>query len=227
MKLDSVALVYVEFKTQQQASLVYTYTKYMRRNIQGDGKPEVQIYVPKEIYTRFRAISLMAFKIREASGKTISTRVTLGKDDFVLQQRPKSDTGKGWGEAVALPKELPGFELSQRRAPLSPGEAPGRSPLTPEQEERKKRKDRSSTGSSGFSPPLKRTEISLEEEIAAAVLVSKCTIETPPPGHGLLAPPEVGHVTSVQGTPIRQAQLQQNTEERSPIISSRRLAQQN
>ena len=219
-------VLYVEFRNQQQANLVYTYTKYMRRNIQGDGKPEVQIYVPKELYARFRAISLLAFKMREDSGRTINTRITMGKDDFVLQQRSKTAGVKGWGKAVTLPEDLPGLELSQRRPPLSPGEAPGRSPLTPEQEERKKRKGRSSSGSSSSSPPLKRTELSLQEELAAAVLVSKCTIETPPPGEGLLAPPEVGLVTSVQGTPVRQTQLLQNIEERSPIISSRRLAQQ-
>ena len=86
--------------------------------------------------------------------------------------------------------------------PLSPGEAPGRTALTPEQEERRKRKTRSSSGSPSTPqhPPTKRIDVTLQEEIAAADLVSETTVKrTPPSGTGLLKQPEVGSVTSVQG----------------------------
>ena len=219
-------VLYVEFKTKQQADLVYTYTQYMRRNVQGEGKPEVQMYVPKALFSRFRAINQMAFKIRQDSGKTMSTRVTLGRDDFILQQRSKAERGMGWGDSLPLPEDLPEIELSLQRGPLSPGEAPGRTPLTPEQDDSRKRKERSSPISPGSSKSPASKQITLHEKIAAAKLVSDCSVTTPPPGMGLLAAPECGSVTSVQGqsTPSRLKKTGEK-EISSPIISSRRLAQ--
>ena len=209
-------VLYVEFENKKQADFVYTFTQYMRRNVKGDGKPEVQIYVPKQLYARFSAINLMAFKIREASGKSISTRVTLGKNDLILQQRSKSDKSQGWGEALPLPEDLPDFELNMQRGPLSPGEAPGRSPFTPEQKDCRKRKGRSSSGSpeSSKSPPTKRPESDVT-----------CSVKTPPTGLGLLRRPDVGSVTNVQGysTPIRQ---QHDGNTFSPIIGSPKSTKQ-
>ena len=202
----------------------------MRKNVKGDGKPEVQIYVPKQLYNRFRAINLMAYKIREASCRMMGTRVTLGKSDFILQQRCKTDRGKGWGDPIPLPEDLPEVELSIQRGPLSPGEAPGRAPLTPHSEDQRKRKNRSFSSSPGTSQslPNRRPEMTLQEEIVAAELVLDCTVKTPPPGHGLLLPPEVGYVTNVQGqcTPSRLKQTSE-AEISSPIISSKKqLAKQ-
>ena len=159
---------------------MYTYTQYMRRNVQGEGKPEVLMYVPKELYSRFRALNLAAFKIRETSMKTISTRVTLGESDFILQQRNKSDKSKGWGEALPLPEDLTDIDISPKPGPLSPGEAPGRTPFTPEQEDRRKRKERSSstTPVSSSYPPNKRPQMMLQEELVAAKLVSECSVKT-------------------------------------------------
>ena len=127
-------VLYVELETKRQADFIYTFTQYMRRGVQGDGKPEVQLYVPKQLYKRFMAINLMALKIREDSGRKVGTRVTLGKEDFRLQLRSKVDRQEGWGDALPLPEDLPEIEMSLRRGPLSPGEAPGRSPLTLERE---------------------------------------------------------------------------------------------
>ena len=90
-------VLYVKLESQEQAQSLYTFTQYMRKNVKDDGKPEVQLYVPKQLYSRFMAINHMAFKIREESNKMIRTRVTLGKDDFVLQQRHKNDASRGWG----------------------------------------------------------------------------------------------------------------------------------
>ena len=125
-------VLYVELESKREADFIYTFTKYMRRDVQGDGKPEVQMYVPKQLYKRFMAINMMALKIREDSGRKVGTRVTLGKEDFILQQRSKVDRQKGWGDAVPLPEDLPGIEMNVRRGPLSSGQAPGRSALTPE-----------------------------------------------------------------------------------------------
>ena len=161
-----------------------------------------QLYVPKQLYSRFRAINHIAFKIRESSSKMVSTRVTLGKEDFILQKRDKNNSDKGWGEPVPLPRDLPDIEFSLQGGPLSPGEAPGRTALTPDQEERRKRKAISSSGSPSTPqhPPTKRIDMTLQEEIAAADLVSETTVaRTPPSGTGLLKQPEVGSVTSVQG----------------------------
>ena len=194
-------VLYVKLESQEQAQFLYTFTQYMRKNFKDDGKPEVQLYVPKQLYSRFMAINHMAFKIREESNKMIRTRVTLGKDDFVLQQRHKNDTGRGWGEPIPLPEDIPGMEFSVQRGHLSPGEAPGRTPLTPEHEDNRKRKKRSyGSPSTPENPPTKRHDMNLQEEIAAADLVSEnTTVGTPPLGLGLLRRPEVGSVTSVQG----------------------------
>lgn len=153
-------VLYVELENQEQAQYLYTFTQNMRKNVKDDGKPEVQFYVPKQLYSRFRAINHMAFKIREASSMTISTRVTLGKEDFILQKRYKNDSAKSWGEPIPLPEDIPDIEISLKRGPLSPGEAPGRTPFTPEQEESRKRKARSSSGSPSTpqNPPTKRPD---------------------------------------------------------------------
>ena len=122
---DDWNVLYVEFKTRKQASLVYTYTQYMRRNVQGEGKPEVQLYVPKELYSRFRALNLAAFKIRESSMKTISTRVTLGESDFILQQRNKTDKSKGWGEPPLCLKTFQTSTSALNQAPCPQGRRQG------------------------------------------------------------------------------------------------------
>ena len=132
---DEWNVLYVELDSKREVDFLYTFTQYMRRDVKGDGKPEVQLYVPKQMYKRFMAINLLALRMREDSGRKVGTRVTLGKDDFILQRRSKEDRKKGWGDAVPLPDDLPEIELSLRRGPLSPGEAPGRSPLTPERED--------------------------------------------------------------------------------------------
>ena len=68
--------------------------------------------------------------------------------------------------------------------------------------------------------------MTLQEELAAADLVGDSSVKTPPIGQGLLAAPEVGCVTSVQGqsTPGRKM-ISDGSGNDSPIISSRRLAQ--
>ena len=131
---------------------------------------------------------------------------------------------------MPLPEDLPEVELSLQRGPLSPGEAPGRAPLTPHSEDQRKRKNRSFSSSPGTSQslPNRRPEMTLQEEIVAAELVLDCTVKTPPPGHGLLLPPEVGYVTNVQGqcTPSRLKQTSE-AEISSPIFRSKRqLAKQ-
>ena len=132
--------------------------------------------------------------------------MTLGKKDFILQQRCKSDKGSGWGEALPLPEDLPEIEIRLPRSPLSPGEAPGQTPFTPEQEDTRKWKDRSSVSPvTPTCPPNKRSQVSLEDKLAAAELVSVCTAKTSPGRQGLLFAPEIGFITHVQGqsTPIR------------------------
>ena len=58
--------------------------------------------------------------------------VTLGKEFFRLQLRSKVDRKAGGTLSLSLSIYL---SLSLRRGALSPGEAPGRSPLTPERED--------------------------------------------------------------------------------------------
>ena len=147
---DEWNVLYVELDSKREVDFIYTFTQYMRRDVKGDGKPEVQLYVPKQMYKRFMAINLLALRMREDSGRKVGTRVTLGKDDFILQQRSKEDRKKGWEDAVPLPDDLPEIEMSLRRGPLSPGEAPGRSPLTPEREDgRREDWRREGSGSEG------------------------------------------------------------------------------
>ena len=42
---DEWNVLYVELESKQEADFIYTFTQYMRRDVQGDGKPEVQMYV--------------------------------------------------------------------------------------------------------------------------------------------------------------------------------------
>ena len=68
--------------------------------------------------------------------------------------------------------------------------------------------------------------MTMQEELVAAHLVSDSSVKTPPIGQGLLAAPEVGRITSVQGqsTPGKKT-IGDISINDSPINSSKRLTQ--
>ena len=191
-KEDSNTL-YVELATSEQAQFLMSFTSNMKRGTSGEDRLEVIKYIPKDLFNRFKAISALGNKARVESQRTISFRVSFGQDDFILQQKPRGS--RGWGLSLPLPAGLPPFERHLRkRAPRSPGEAPGRPAMTPGQGQDRKRgrEVRSPTGS---TPPFKKTA---EEILAATSLVGSPTITPPRPGQGLLAAaavPDYGNMT--------------------------------
>ena len=196
---DDWNVLYVELATTEMAQFAMGFTSFMRRGTTGEDRVEVVKYIPRDLYMRFRAVNSLGNKARIDSDKTMSFRVTFGLDDFILQLKPKGR--RGWGQPLPLPADLPPVEhhVHLPRGARSPGEAPGRAALTPEQH---RKRDRESASPSGDTPPPKK---SLEEELADAALVGSPTITPPRPGQGLLAPaPARGRVTSISSTtPLR------------------------
>ena len=101
---------------------------------------------------------------------------------------------------LPLPTNLPPFEHHMPRSSRSPGQAPGRPALTPEQA---RKRNRETPSPSGNTPPPKK---SFDQQLDLANLVSSPTITPTKSGQGLLAAAAVrdsGIVISVTGTPPR------------------------
>ena len=191
--------LYVELATWEQAKFLLSFTTFLRRNTTGEDRLEVVKYIPRDLFARFKAVTALGNQARIESDKTINFRVSFGSEDFILQQRPKGS--RGWGPPLPLPAGLPAFEHQTHlpRSPRSPGEAPGRPTLTPEQQDKKR--SRESTSPSGTTPVSKKT---FDQRLEAAALVSSPTISPLRAGQGLLSPGairDVGSVTSITTTP--------------------------
>ena len=187
--------LYVELGSWEQAKFLLSFTTFLRRNTTGEDRLEVVNYIPRDLFERFKAITAVGNQARISSGKTISFRVGFGSDDFILQQKPKGS--RGWGPPVPLPADLPPFQhhIHLPRGARSPGEAPGRPAMTPEQQERKR--DREGASPTGSTPVSKKT---FEQRLEEAGLVGSPTITPTKPGEGLLAAParpDLGNITSV------------------------------
>ena len=185
--------LYVELASYEQASFLLTFTAFLRRGTTGEDRLEVIKYIPRDLFSRFKAITAMGNQARIDSGKTINFRVGFGTEDFILQQKPRGS--RGWGPPLPLPADLPGFEhhVAMPHGARSPGAAPGRPALSPEQQGRGKR-TREGASPSGTTPDSKR----LEE----ANLVGSPTITPVKPGEGLLAAATIrdtGSISSVTG----------------------------
>ena len=144
--------VYVTLASEKQVQFVMSFTQYMRKGVVGEERPEVVKYIPKELFSRFKAITRIGNKTRFDKNNTINFRVSLDKEDFVLQYKEKGS--KFWEDPVELPEGLPGIEHQIPRGTRSPGEAQGRKPLNPEND---RKRERPSSSSSGITPPSKKT----------------------------------------------------------------------
>ena len=152
---DDWNTLYVELATWEMARFARTFTTYMRRGTVGEDQVQVVNYVPQDLYARYRAVNALGNKMRQESDTKISFRVTFGREDFILQTKARGSLG--WGPPLPLPADLPAFErhVHLPRGPRSPGEAPGRPALTPEQYRKRVREGGSP---SGTSPLAKRLE---------------------------------------------------------------------
>ena len=183
----------------EQAKFLLSFTGFLRRDTRGKDRLEVVKYIPKDLFTRFKAVNALGNQARIDSGKTINFRVSFGTEDFILQQKPKGS--RGWGSPLPLPADLPAFghKVYQARDTRSPGEAPGRPALTPEQSDKKR--GRESTSPSGTTPVSKKN---FDQRLEDASLVSSPTISPLRAGQGLLSSNVVrdtGSVISVTTTP--------------------------
>ena len=174
--------LYVELGTWEQARFLLSFTSYLRRGTAGEDRLEVIKYIPRDLFARFKAINAMGNKARIDSDKTINFRVGFGSEDFILQQKPRGS--KGWGPPLPLPADLPGFEhhVALPRGDRSPGAAPGRPALTPEQQARSKR-----TREEGGSPSSPSSTTPRSKRLETADLVGSPTISPVKAGEGLLA----------------------------------------
>ena len=191
---DEWNILYMELATWEMAKFTMSFTAFMRRNSTGEDRVEVIKYIPRDLFTRFKAINAYGNQTRIDNKNTTSFRVSFGLEDFILQQKPRG--GKGWGPPLPRPANLPAFEHHMPGSTRSPGEAPGRPALTPEQV---RKRYRETPSPSGTTPPTKKT---FDKQLRAANLVSSPTISPTSSGCGLLtAVRDSGTVFSVSGTP--------------------------
>jgi hypothetical protein len=171
-------------------SFLMSFKQYMRKGVEGAEKAEVINYIPKELFTRYKAITKIGNEARHKSGKTVNFRVTLGDEDFRLQYKARGS--KYWDTPVHLPEDLPGVEHQLPRGNRSPGEAPGRRPLKPELERTSKRP---ASGSTGLTPPTKKN--------AESDLVGEATITPVKEGEGLMAACKIDFMRKFEVTASR------------------------
>ena len=150
---DDWDTLYVKLDSEAEVSYLMAFKQYMRRGVEGVEKAEVINYIPRELFTRYKAITKIGNEARYRSGKTINFRVTFGDEDFRLQYKTRGS--KYWDAPVPLPEDLPAVEHQLPRGNRSPGEAPGRRPRDQEQERLNKR-ERSASASTGLTPPNKK-----------------------------------------------------------------------
>ena len=109
------SVLYVTFQTAEQANTVYSYARNMRKEV------HIGPYIPKEWYSRYRALEASAYKLRHSDRK-FRTRVKWGTTDLYLYVKEPVDTK--WYRRQH-PTDLPPVDLkAQGRFKVSP--APGR-----------------------------------------------------------------------------------------------------
>ena len=178
---DNWDTLYVKLDSEADVSYLMGFKRYMRKGVEGADKAEVINYIPKELFTRYKAITKIGNEARYKSGKALNFRGTFGDEDFRLQYKTRGS--KYWDTPVPLPEDLPAVEHQLYRGNRSPGEAPGRRPRDQEQERTNKR-ERPASASTGLTPPNKR---SAEGDLEASSLVGDATITPVKEGEGLMA----------------------------------------
>ena len=187
---DNWDTLYLRLDSDADVSFLMSFKQYMRKGVEGAEKAEVINYIPKELFTRYKAITKIGNEARHKSGKTVNFRVTLGDEDFRLQYKARGS--KYWDTPVHLPEDLPGIEHQLPRGNRSPGEAPGRRPLKPELERTSKRP---ASGSTGLTPPTKKN--------AESDLVGEATITPVKEGEGLMAACKIDFMRKFEVTASR------------------------
>ena len=69
---DEWNILYVEQATWEMAKFLTSFTTYMRRNTKGEDRVEVIKYIPRDLFTRYKAINAFGNKLRLESNNTMS-----------------------------------------------------------------------------------------------------------------------------------------------------------
>ena len=94
--------LYVEFESNEEVNTIFSNTKNM---VKRDHR--VLTWVPRQMYSRFRAVESLAYSIRQEEG--LKTRVKIGRTDFILRTKVPNTTV--W-TTRQLPFNLPKIEVS-------------------------------------------------------------------------------------------------------------------
>ena len=109
--------LYVEFTSETSVSILYNYSRNLRKN------QRLVPYIPKQFYSRYRTLESAAYNLRHSDVK-YKTRVRMGSTDLVLWKKKPS-------ESFWTPVQLPTTGLSQ--VDLKEEGFKGRLPLPPDQ----------------------------------------------------------------------------------------------
>ena len=90
---DDWNVLYVELGSSEQAQFAYSFTKHMKSGITGESRTEVIKYIPRDLFSRFKAVTALGHKARLESKNTINFCVSFGIEDFILQHKPKGSRG--------------------------------------------------------------------------------------------------------------------------------------
>ena len=113
--------LYVEFSSESEVDQLFRHTKVISK-----ADHRLTRWIPKELYSRFRALESMAYKFRQdmrAQGSKVRTRVKVGRSDLEFSVKLPN---AGW-KAEPLPEGLPDIDLEAgRRSSLTSSPPPGR-----------------------------------------------------------------------------------------------------
>ena len=94
---DDWKTLYVELGSESEVEFLYTFTKNIKEK-----DHRLFPYIPKQMYSRFRAAESFLYSIRQKD--KVKTKVKVGIDDFILSTRLPGST---YWRNCPLPTNLP------------------------------------------------------------------------------------------------------------------------
>ena len=215
LRRENAQMLYCEFKKMSSVHKVYSHARHMRRGT------TISPYIPKEHYSRYRAMEEICYKWRKEDGAR--TKVKMGERGLEIWKKESGDPDYSKVPISSL-GELPEVDIlknEERRedrelARSPPAGRPGYTPPSDQWQKGKRNRTKSTTRSpESRSPPTKKaSEGTGRNKDASSEEADDDTSTISPIVKGLLKRPDLGKVTNIQAsTPTKTA-----TDFSSPIF---------
>jgi hypothetical protein len=127
-------VLYVRLKDSQSASLLWSQARFFEN---GRGS-SLEKFIPSPAFLRYKAIEAMAYDIRGEDNKRWKTDIRLGKDDFVIRRKERTDT-RIWRmiEPELIPDSMPKIDFNDAGPRYYTPESRGRNKYRRESDDEK------------------------------------------------------------------------------------------